>query len=70
MLLNFASELIFGDIDWVTYTLVRVGESFDITHAAYRVNSTTVKVVVSSPVSGTIHMEVAECVNSSNYAIN
>ena len=73
--LNFASELIFGDIDWISYTLVLVGESnatssSDITHAAYRVNSTTVKVVVSSPVSGTIHMEVAECVNSSNYAIN
>ena len=62
---NFANRLIFGNIDWVSYTLVQNdGYESIVSHVAHRVNGTAIKVVLSRPVAGTLYMEVAECTNS------
>ena len=64
--LDFSADLLFGSIDWVSYALEVDPSSTEnsaaraLSHWSVRLNGTAVK-VASAPVSGTVHMEVAEC---------
>ena len=62
---DFSKELIFGQIDFVQYTIVQDAGAHQCTQysdVATKINDTAYKVLVScSLFSGTVFMEVAEC---------
>ena len=64
---NFEKDLVFGQIDFILYSLEHsFGSQQSATHVAQKENATSVKIVVSEPVTATVHIEVAECQNVSN----
>lgn len=70
---ELSGSLLFGSIDSVMYSVVldgpdgaapRGSAAVAPGHVAYQLNGTTVKVVTDTPVSATVHLEVAECTRS------
>ena len=64
---NFEKDLVFGQIDFILYSLeYSFGSQQSASHVAQKENATSVKIVVSEPVTATVHIEVAECQNVPN----